>query len=307
MSQASWESSLLDLSRSIRERHRARRLALLPLVQELDSSVVLRSSASRRFHAATEMESRPSKIVVFRQTATRFERTLQSGEDHVLSPRERFSIAHELGHWLAFARFGVKPESGRGRAYWAQEAVMNAFANSLLVPEALARVWLREGGGPDQVHPFQVRTWAEAVRVSEEVVAHSLTRLGEQIGFLKLEVTERKQKGDALRVSFVASSLCHSLPAIHSHVLDESIHRLFSGSNTGRKTFDAERILGLDSPVVVSWRHIERNGKRAGLWLVVSSAPASTQRAIQYEGSTRPLAKVEEPPVEAHKLGPISR
>ncbi len=54
-----------------------------------------------------------------------------------LSPRERFTVAHELGHFFIEARFGYKPVSEA--EYWQVEALCNAFAGRLLLPEGEVR------------------------------------------------------------------------------------------------------------------------------------------------------------------------
>lgn len=52
-------------------------------------------------------------------------------------PRQRFTIAHELGHYLVAARLGFRP--GSVRDYWMLEAECQAFAAAVLAPpEAVA-------------------------------------------------------------------------------------------------------------------------------------------------------------------------
>lgn len=53
--------------------------------------------------------------------------------------RQRFTIAHELGHYLVAARIGYRP--GSVREYWSLEAECQAFAAALLSPpDAVAAV-----------------------------------------------------------------------------------------------------------------------------------------------------------------------
>lgn len=47
--------------------------------------------------------------------------------------RQRFTIAHELGHYLIEARVGVRP--GNSAEYWALERECQTFAGLLLVPD----------------------------------------------------------------------------------------------------------------------------------------------------------------------------
>src|SRR5262245_35611553 len=113
--EVTWEANLLELAGKLREQDRSRCLALLPLAERLGAAVELQSCSSKRFHASTVVDARPARIVVYRQSSSPFRRMLHREEDHVLTARERFSVAHELGHWLALDRFGVKPETGRSR------------------------------------------------------------------------------------------------------------------------------------------------------------------------------------------------
>lgn len=54
-----------------------------------------------------------------------------------LSARERFTVAHEIGHYLIEAFFGVRPTSTSN--YWKVESICNQFAAQLLVPDAIAQ------------------------------------------------------------------------------------------------------------------------------------------------------------------------
>jgi hypothetical protein len=49
-----------------------------------------------------------------------------------LKPRERFTVAHEVGHYLVEARFGHRPTTKR--EYWSLESLCNEFASHLLLP-----------------------------------------------------------------------------------------------------------------------------------------------------------------------------
>jgi Zn-dependent peptidase ImmA (M78 family) len=49
----------------------------------------------------------------------------------LLSAKERFSIAHELAHWVVWRRFGVLPCA---ETYWDHETLCNEFAAELLMP-----------------------------------------------------------------------------------------------------------------------------------------------------------------------------
>lgn len=87
-----------------------------------------------------------------------------------LSPWERFLIAHELGH-LLLHRYGItRPQTPS--QYWQTEALCDAFARALLVPERLAVLPLCEEGAERVLEYFRIANdlrniahvdWATAV------------------------------------------------------------------------------------------------------------------------------------------------
>ncbi|MBI3747443.1 MAG: ImmA/IrrE family metallo-endopeptidase [Chloroflexi bacterium] len=62
-------------------------------------------------------------------------------EPILLGPRERFTVAHEIGHYLVEARFGYRPTGTR--EYWKLETLCNEFASSLLLPIAALQAKVR--------------------------------------------------------------------------------------------------------------------------------------------------------------------
>jgi Zn-dependent peptidase ImmA (M78 family) len=90
----------------------------------------------------------------------------------LLSARERFSIAHELAHWIVWRRFGFLPSS---ETYWEHETICNEFAAGLLVPPHALKRFLEKqyGENVDPVYfPDKVKLSAA---VSWDVAAKSIT------------------------------------------------------------------------------------------------------------------------------------
>jgi hypothetical protein len=107
-----------------------------------------------------EVEREP-KITICRKASALF-----------LSPRERFSIAHELAHWVIWRRFGSLP--GSNTEYWFHETLCNEFAAGLLVPDAALGRFL-EAQQREQIDPVHFPT--KVVRlaaVSWDVAARSI-------------------------------------------------------------------------------------------------------------------------------------
>src|ERR1700733_9844951 len=86
--------------------------------------------------AQVDLRAQPAKIILYRFGKLKGEREIGREEEGLLSSRERFSIAHELGHWLIFSHFQIGPQSD-DRLYWDQEEAVNSFAGHLLVPDWL--------------------------------------------------------------------------------------------------------------------------------------------------------------------------
>ena len=107
-----------------------------------------------------EVEGRP-KITICRKASALF-----------LFPRERFSIAHELAHWVIWRRFGSLP--GSESEYWFHETLCNEFAAGLLVPEpALSR--FLETQEHAQTHPvYYPSRIVNLAAVSWDVAAKSI-------------------------------------------------------------------------------------------------------------------------------------
>jgi Zn-dependent peptidase ImmA (M78 family) len=106
----------------------------------------------------------PPTIIIYRQK-----------QEAVLSARERFSIAHEIAHWVIWRRFGSLPSSGT--EYWWHETVCNEFAAGLLVPMATLQQFL-EKRYSEHVNPaYFPEKVRKSAAVSWEVAAKSITAL----------------------------------------------------------------------------------------------------------------------------------
>src|SRR5205807_1171969 len=89
-----------------------------------------------------------------------------------LSARERFSIAHELAHWVIWRRYGSLP--GSASEYWFHETLCNEFAAGLLVPQSALEKFLQRLDN-DKTHPvFFPSKVVQSAAVSWEVAARSI-------------------------------------------------------------------------------------------------------------------------------------
>lgn len=123
----------------------------------------------------------PPTIIIYRQK-----------QEAVLSARERFSIAHEIAHWVIWRRFGSLPSSGT--EYWWHETVCNEFAAGLLVPVASLQHFL-EKQYIEHVNPayFPAKV-SKSAAVSWEVAAKSIAALpSADSAYLRLVKLEKSE------------------------------------------------------------------------------------------------------------------
>ena len=239
-------------------------VSVVGLAERVGAKVFMRfHSAGRRRDAEVEFGGGRDRIVLFRQGSNDGEKLLNSADECWLTARERFSIAHELAHWISFRRLGLTP-GGRSSEFWDQERCMDAFANSLLVPDWLVERWLSQIPANGLIEPLMVRRCAAMeCRVSEEVVARALCRPGGPFGLMKLVSAREKATGnDVLRVLFsvCGGGLC--LPKVHAHIANEDLRQALEARKIGAQSFRACR-LGKCPPqdLRIAWRHAGSLGR----------------------------------------------
>ncbi len=170
-------------------------LALEPILDRL--GIVYRHVAAGEKRGVAYLQlGNPPTITLVRSCPDRFGKTQIAGEAR-LSRRDRFSIAHELAHYLLWQRVGILPATTRSQ-YWQHEALCNEFANRLLVNRLSLRTFLKtvDSSVPAVGYPHLVArranvTWPVAARaISAET--HS------QLCYLR--VAPRQDNLDYLRV-----------------------------------------------------------------------------------------------------------
>jgi hypothetical protein len=179
-------------------------------------------------------------IVIYRRSDTNGVVKLTPQHERFLRPRERFSLAHELGHCLAYRQFGILPENNDTKEYWQQERCMNDFATSLLVPDWLRKCWLETVSADAPVSPSSLTTWGvNHCGVSAEVIAHALSRSESSVGFLKTAEAVRNNDGKRIFVVFHSSYGSRlRLPNVHAFVDDHTFVDRITGT-TGTGSIDA--------------------------------------------------------------------
>src|SRR5262245_41833523 len=95
------------------------------VLRDIGVGLIVTAGAKAVGHGRLENDGGCWKVVVLRT---------ESGiASETLTWRERFTVAHEVAHYLVETRLSYRPRSRR--EYWALEATCNALAARLLVPE----------------------------------------------------------------------------------------------------------------------------------------------------------------------------
>ena len=246
-----FHDSLLNFARHLRPPTRSPFIPLVRLARSHGVEVELRFySADKRREAQTELSSLRPRILLYRRSDADGVMTLAPDKEHLLTHRERFSVAHELGHFFAFRMHGALPVTKKEspQEYRKQEECMDHFAQTLLVPDWLAQLWLMSVPGKEPVSLNDLTTWAVAqCAISGEVVARALTRLESTIGFLKTAEALRANGKRLFVVFYSAYGTELRLPNLHSFIEDEVFVEKLKGS------FGADMV---DAP---GFGHCEKN------------------------------------------------
>ena len=271
-----WDCSNLQLqleglAARLRPPH-CRFVPVLQIAEELKAKVCIRFDKARPCPTQIELAGPYPTIYLGRRAPHPGDQFLEASEERLLTPRERFSVAHELGHLVALRELDLQPARER-TDYWTQEGWMNGFAAALLVAEWLVDEWLDSIPSGQPVSPYQLRRIAsEEMRLSEEVIAKRLCQRRPSIGFLKVAcVRRRKDHRRLLRVLFAASGDALTLPRTHAHIENEPLLRRLDGENFGSAAAHGFSSGILHEGVQFAWR-------RAGAGRKLGADPCNSSR-----------------------------
>lgn len=120
-----------------------------------------------------------------------------------LSPRERFTLAHELGHVLIDIRYAWRPVTKQEYVFC--EQICNSFAGALLVPAKVVAREAQSALSPAAAVVGLLRLSSEC-RVSPEVAGRRLVETCPGLGLLSAIRTTNARKREVLSVKWSASS-----------------------------------------------------------------------------------------------------
>jgi len=155
----------------------------------------------------------------------RIELVRESLSPRPLSARERFTLAHELGHVLLDHRFNWRPTTER--EYHRGERLCNVFAAKLLVPDSALQDL--EPGGPDEGLNV-LRTVTRRCRISLEVAARRLVEVFPILVYLEGTEVRTKADQDAFEIAWSAAATQELGLARHRRIREtHAVGRLLLG------------------------------------------------------------------------------
>jgi len=137
---------------------------VMELVRRLGLGLVVEPSLNHQHGGALRRSGRGWDVVVNRDEAR-----LSASQ---LTERERFTVAHEVAHYLIEGRFGIRPRSGS--EYWGIEDLCNDFASRLLIPDFALKAALAASPEIAKDYLGVVVRLTKSARVSLEAAARRL-------------------------------------------------------------------------------------------------------------------------------------
>jgi len=113
-----------------------------------------------------------------------------------LNDRERFLVAHELGHLILYKEHNAKP-LGKSE-YWKHEQLCDSFAQWLLIPAYIAHDAATNGDSSAGARLNATCELERNARVPWEVSASSISALDQHVAFFKIADIDQSH----LRVRF---------------------------------------------------------------------------------------------------------
>lgn len=224
--------------REIRPAKLGKNFSVIAIANRLGVEVTLRSGTTyKNKRRACLIYAEIPEILIYRPAKTRTSLRLSHRDEHTLTTAERFSVAHELGHWIAHARFGVEPlipGSHRNSEYWRHERTFNNFAGCLLVPDWQVDTWLEERPIGSLITVLDLNRWSRSINVSRINAATRICQYRGGIGFLELLINfDRRTRQAALVVTESASGHDARFPNRHKIIRnDRLLERLKKKSAT---------------------------------------------------------------------------
>lgn len=244
------------------------RVRLLELAQKLGVRVTLLGKPHMDSRLTGTLDyTVPPQVTIRRTARVPFTKLLSASDESLLRPRDRFTLAHEIGHWVAYSRFGIGPASTTSE-YWQDEAVVNRFAATLLLPIRQVDKWLRGLSLDQGIHVHQLTRWAGEVGLSREVVSLRVCQVRRGVGFLALKVKRGPEPAvPDIVVLHSASDPALHLPARRGVIRSERLLKCLEAATTDRKelaNFSFDRKHRKVATYYLSWIRTASEGQSSG-------------------------------------------
>jgi len=227
------EKKLIDIAKKISSQSNKQNtlsVSLVPIANRLGADIFLQF-VNKPFRDAQISLNKPYKITLFRKSLDGIETSckITSRDEKTITMRERFSVAHELGHLIAYNNLQIEPTLPSDKSeYWKQEKLAHSFARKLLLPEALITNWLNNN---DVITINDCYKFASKLRVTLHVLSRSVCEHKKKFGFLKLVSGINEKSGK--KILKVEDSICSgefALPKHHAHILNEELVQILDSN-----------------------------------------------------------------------------
>lgn len=262
----SLQEKVNQFASELRPEGKSTRFNVIEVANSLGISVSIKTGAKFDSRQGVLIFRPKPRIEIYRNSASEINRLLEPEDEEFLTNTERFSTAHEIGHWLLFERCGIEPSvnrSGGKQEYWAQEELVNSFAGQLLVPKWYILSRISELTRGQTIDPFVLRRWADDVSVSIEVLSKEICRFYSSFGMMIVTlILRRGDNRHALRVVEVCSGTDLKLPNRFKHILNERLRmtissKKFGSTRLGACSLDEREIQNF----IISWRELQYSQK----------------------------------------------
>jgi IrrE N-terminal-like domain len=243
-------------------------IALRPICRQMGVHGIRRERLSEAKSILVDASSKP--VIILRTEHGRVGNTVP------FTPRERFLIAHELGH-LVLRKLGAKNPSGQSQ-YWKVERLCDAFSRRLLMPDrTLSSLVKEEHPNPvDRLH--QTQELLRRCRVPWSIAAMRVADVSTDTTFLRvIQMTAPHCDGQGTSHNFkVVTTTRENQQGIgqlikHGTALHQALRDCLRGDSDEPHDIDREKLLGIAGLNRIA---------SAALCLVSSSSGQNAPRAL---------------------------
>lgn len=233
MNDVDTEKQLIAFASKIRTHQDKEYISLLEFTDSLGFTVILQLSPNASTAGRIDLLAQDPVITIYRKSKIVGKKSLKGNDEKLLTSRERFTIAHEIGHYYAYKYCGLLPEQGGDKKeYWKQEKIVNSFAGELLMPNWLSIRWIKGLKKEDYLNVVLLNY--RRLGISLDVALSGVCRVDKYIGFMKvIKGAKKKDSATVLKVVWSYFGSATKMPGKGSHIDSIDVISAIEGSKLG--------------------------------------------------------------------------